>query len=452
MDTTFKIQQKLLEQLYSQSFPLIFIFPFTSTIISYFLIDIVPSKFLILWVTISIIHSFIRYTITRRFNSSHGRDLDQSKWRKYYQYIELSGGTIAGMTGFFLANIPYEYQLLILFFLLIQITGSTAMFAPVLRIYYCFVFSSVPIMLFWIISLGNTKLVLATILFLACIILLINVTLKFHSTIKESIKLQFENEDLLNEITSNNEDLIIAKEQAENSNKMKSAFLANMSHEIRTPMHGILSFAELGSSKINTLSREKINTYFSQIITSGNRLMSLLNDLLDISKLETGQMEFTIESSDLLPLIQECITEDSHLLTKNNIQINITPTNINTHAVIDINKTMQVIHNLLSNAIKFSSDGGEIKIELSDSYLSDSHNKSIPGIEVKFIDNGIGIPKEEIDTIFRKFTQSSLTLSNHGGTGLGLAIVKEIIEGQNGKVSVSNNLNKGVTFSLIFPR
>lgn len=460
MDNEKLVQTKLFEQLVSQAYPLVFIFPFTAFFASFFLIDVAPSIYLVLWCCLAVVQSLLRYLFTRRFLKHDKTEQDFSTWTNKYQLLELSGGIISGMTGIMFSSITYEYQLVLLLFLVIQFAGATAMFAPVLRIYYSFSFSAAPIMIFWLLYQNNTQLTMSAILFSACTVLFISATKKLNSAITNSMTLQFENQALIEEIVCNNEELKVAKDEAEKANRAKSTFLANISHELRTPMHGILSFAKLGVEKHKTLPREKLETYFSQIATSGNRLLLLLNDLLDLAKLEAGKMSFNIQKGDLLPLIHHCVNDYSSLLSQKSIRIEIISPDIHlgidTHVMLDEAKILQVLHNLLSNAIKYSGEGKIIQIEFVETTLEMNDSQSTmagePAVKVCVIDAGPGIPENELNSIFDKFVQSSQTKTGVSGSGLGLAIVREIIEGHKGTISAANCPRGGAMFCFTLPR
>ena len=251
-------------------------------------------------------------------------------------------------------------------------------------------------------------------------------------------------------------DLIAAKDEAERANQFKNEFLANMSHELRTPMHAILSFAGIGVEKIDSASKEKLLHYFSSIKKSSKRLMVLLNDLLDLSKMEAGRMEFNQQNYDLKLVVKTALNELEELIHKKSLTLEVVADAIDTMVYIDTDKMLQVMRNLLSNAIKFSSEGQSIRISFSESNLPIGHRHSdtgtVPAISISVSDQGIGIPEDELATIFDKFVQSSKTRSGAGGTGLGLAICKEIVEGHNGSIQALNNPEGGTVFTLSIPR
>lgn len=243
-----------------------------------------------------------------------------------------------------------------------------------------------------------------------------------------------------------------AKNIAEKANMAKSEFLANISHELRTPMHGIISFSKFGIRKINQSDKEKILSYFQNIYDSAARLMYLLNDLLDLSKLESGKMQYNIEQYNVLPIFDIILSEQNAVSKKKNINIVVNEPHISTVAYIDHHRIAQVIRNLVSNAIKFSYPDKNIIVSFEDSIIKHD-SKSIEALKIKIKDYGVGIPENEIESVFNKFIQSSKTKTGAGGTGLGLAICKEIVDHHKGGIWVENNKDEqGTTFIIELPK
>jgi hemerythrin-like metal-binding protein len=246
------------------------------------------------------------------------------------------------------------------------------------------------------------------------------------------------------------QELIEAKEIAEQANQAKSLFLANMSHELRTPMHAIMSFTSLAIKKIG--DTEKTLKFLSNIHSSAVRLTGLLNDLLDLSKLEAGKMQPEFNRQDIRQLTEQAITEINSLVRERNIQIDLFSA-YSMNCIIDKKLIMQVIINLLSNAIKFSKANGKIEIHIKKTTKL-LNNKFQNVIHLEVIDEGIGIPEGELTHVFDKFIQSSQTKNQNGGTGLGLPISKEIINLHNGEISAHSppkGKTTGTAIHVILP-
>jgi signal transduction histidine kinase len=233
-----------------------------------------------------------------------------------------------------------------------------------------------------------------------------------------------------------------AKKMAETANNAKSDFLSNISHELRTPLHGILSFAGFGIKKHAIAKPDKMLDYFQKIRQSGETLLILLNDLLDLAKLESGKITFEFRPADLGLLIDSMVDECRSLVSERNLTVRCEHPEANEKIVLDADKIKQVLRNLLSNAIKFSPEGGTIDIT--------TFNKA-DSIVVSVRDQGTGIPQNDLRKVFDKFVQSSKTKSGAGGTGLGLAICQEIIDAHKGRIWAENNPDVGANFLFEIP-
>ncbi|MCK5070615.1 MAG: PAS domain S-box protein [Desulfocapsa sp.] len=231
------------------------------------------------------------------------------------------------------------------------------------------------------------------------------------------------------------------------ANHAKSEFLANMSHELRTPMNGILGYARLGIKRFETLPRIKLNEYFEVIQNSGFRLMKLLDNVLDFSKLEVGKMQYNMRESDLLVRIHQVITELKPNAAEKGMNFVVESKGQKVSVYCDPEKIVQVLRNLLFNAIKFGDNNSEITIVSEN--IAPSAEEATQQISVT--NNGIKIPDNELESIFEKFTQSSATKTNAGGTGLGLAISKQIVLDHNGKILAKNEPNGKITFCFCMP-
>ena len=238
------------------------------------------------------------------------------------------------------------------------------------------------------------------------------------------------------------ERLVEAKEIAEQATTAKSEFLANMSHELRTPLHGILSFAKFGINKSRNTDRERLLNYFEKIHLSGQTLLDLLNDLLDLAKLESGKMTFNFKKTSVINLLNRVIEEFDPLLIQKGLTLYFEPPDHDINACVDSERIRQVVRNLISNAVKFSPEDGEIYVELT---------RCEEVLRISIADRGAGIPKDELEAVFEKFIQSSTTKTGAGGTGLGLSISREIIEAHNGHIWAEDNPQGGSVFLFKIP-
>jgi signal transduction histidine kinase len=237
--------------------------------------------------------------------------------------------------------------------------------------------------------------------------------------------------------------LIQEKIVAENANKAKSEFLANMSHELRTPLNSIIGFSQiLSRNKANNLDNKELK-YLSNIQNSGKHLLELINDILDISKIQNGKMEFYPELLDISDICDEVCPIIYPLVKEKSISLECEVQQSARLVKADKSKFIQILHNLLSNAAKFTPENGQIYIEV----------KSVDeNLQVAVSDTGIGIPEEQQRCIFDSFKQIDSSASReHEGTGLGLALVKEYVEMHGGNIWVESEVGHGSTFTFTIP-
>ncbi len=251
-----------------------------------------------------------------------------------------------------------------------------------------------------------------------------------------------EYETLTEQLQRKNQELKRALESAEQSNVLKAAFLQNMSHEIRTPLNGILGFASILSYP--DLTKDEIVEYSQMITKSGNRLLSLLSNIIDISKIEAGIVEVSNLTFSINQLISEIISSFELIAKENNNEIIFQPglEDGNDHLHSDYLKINQILENLIDNACKFTKNG-KIKVK---------YQTTINSIIFEVDDNGVGIKESSKPYIFDRFYQSDMNLNrSYEGSGLGLSICKSLVELMSGRIWFQSIEGKGSTFYVSLP-
>jgi len=441
----FDIKHAQLEQLYSTRIYAI-VTMFAGVLIVYCLMAGQGGYPLLYWliymfaVDVYRITAAIVYTHHKKRNTSIN---DKTALRSVIVGTALSG---AGWGACSLLLFPYLGNVQQIVFILIIVgvsTGATTTLAYKKNIARMFIVLVIFPFIISVILASHDVLILSIIMAVYMLFLLKNISI-FYANNEKVLKLEFESRQ-------REKELALQRKKAVQANVAKSAFLANISHELRTPMHAILGFSELGINKINVTPIEKLHTYFSRIQESGQRLLDLLNDLLDVSKFEAGRMELKMNQQDLREAIDIVSEELSPLFVNRSQNIKLTVLG-NTLAVYDAEKITRVIRNLLSNAIKFSPKDSRIDVSIEDaSLLVEDDNQRVDAVALRVSDSGRGVPADELESVFDKFVQSSRNKEG-GGTGLGLSICYEIIHKHHGIIRAENNKSGGASFYFIIPR
>ncbi|MGD8264001.1 MAG: ATP-binding protein [Desulfobacterales bacterium] len=267
------------------------------------------------------------------------------------------------------------------------------------------------------------------------------------------------NERLKNEISIRKvveEKLREAKINAEIANRSKSAFLANMSHEVRTPLNHIIGFTELVCNKHYGPLNETQEEFLNDVIDSSHHLLSLINDILDLSKIEAGKLELELSSVPIKTLLENSLTMIKEKALKHSVELSINTDGIPETITADERKLKQIIYNLLSNAIKFTPDNGQISLTAHNWQAHDTNHPHVFDPESRFIcisvsDTGIGLNSEDLERIFDSFEQvESSHYRRFQGTGLGLSLTKQLVELHGGKIwAESEGSGRGSTFHFI---
>ena len=265
---------------------------------------------------------------------------------------------------------------------------------------------------------------------------------------KQNVSLQeshLELEKAARDLQRKNLELKAATEKAQASDRMKSEFLANMSHELRTPLNHIMGFSEMLYNKYFGELNPTQEEHLGDILTSSGHLLSLINDILDLSKIEAGKMELECSEVPLQGLLENSLTMVEETARKHRIQLTSNFVNIPPALYADERKVKQILYNLLSNAVKFTPDGGSVHLEV--------RGLAAKEIEIRVSDNGIGLSSSDLERIFQPFEQGDNSSSRrYQGTGLGLSLARRLVELHGGRIwAESAGTGLGSSFYITIP-
>ena len=281
------------------------------------------------------------------------------------------------------------------------------------------------------------------VLSLFCAAVFVATTSLYHASIIGAQRAELEHEVGVRRLTEIK--LREAKEEAERANRAKSEFLAKMSHELRTPLNAIIGFSQvIGSEMLGPVGLSRYAEYGGDIERSGQHLLQIISEILDLAKIETGKFVLQEAEFDLVPLVRDTIGLVRPLADARGVPIRFVTGAAAIRLYADPLRVKQILLNLLSNAVKFTGEGGRIEVTLD-------HERG-SGVRLRVSDTGVGIPAADLERVLRPFEQVGNAMLNYGGgTGLGLPLARELVMLHGGALTLSSEVGRGTVVTVAFP-
>ncbi len=402
----------------------------------------IPTHLLAIWGGVNFVAACLFLLVAWLFKQRESQN-NADTWLKIYAVLQLFLSVPWGLIGpmSFMVDDPL-YRMLTLFMLAGMCAGMIITRGLIFRIYLIALFSLLTPTIITLALQGtavNTAMLAMTLVFMAFMI----ATAKSYSTnVISNIQLWLDNEKLVKELQTSHVELVKAKERSERANEAKNQFLATVSHELRTPLNGIIGFADLLQ---NEELKEKEERYITQISKAGKALKRIVNDVLDITAIEAGEIKLYDEPFSLRTEIGDLIDLMTPMAERKNLTIKFNiDESVKDNLSGDISRLRQIIGNLISNAVKYTESG---HVALNISHLERSNGKEVLRFDIE--DTGIGINAGALKFIFKNFTRlDSFETRESEGMGLGLAIVKSLVYKMNGKLDVKSQPGHGSCFSF----
>ncbi|MES0490054.1 MAG: ATP-binding protein [Leptospirales bacterium] len=442
---------ELIRTLYQRSYTGIWINLANSLILVVFLTGVLPIYFLLSWFSVQVTFNLFRLYYDK-FVLKNWTDIPLQKAEVYernFIFIAAISGIIWGSLAFSPMDAVEQNQYFILTTFVVggMNAGATSSMSVSIKSFIGFLFFSLTPFAYRFFTFGDKVSALMGFFLFVFAAGLYYLCLQGNRNARWSLQQKSFNKSLFSEIVALKNESEQAKIIAEQANKFKSEFLANMSHEIRTPMNAILGFTEILEKKISGSQEQQ---YLQSIKSGSKTLLRLINDILDLSKVEAGKMQLEYKEFDFRDMANDIREIFSAKATERNLefQMKIDP-KIPGTIILDEIRLRQILLNLVSNAIKFT-DTGYVGLSAKVAHLNKKSGKF--DLSVFVDDTGVGIAKSELKNIFDSFSQQKGHSAKYGGTGLGLTISKRLANMMGGDISVSSHLGKGSQFQVLLQR
>ena len=402
--------------------------------------DSVSHATLLAWGATMAVYQAFRIYSYRQYLAAQPDAAHSRRWGRFYILATTIAGCLWGSTGilFYVSDstLSQVYLCLVLFGVASLTIPTLSLFAP--AFYPLVVLVLMPFILRSLASGQRESIALAVPLVIA-LVMSITFGRKINRLIDESIRRRFENQGLT-EIAER------ARLEAERSNRAKSQFLATMSHELRTPLNAIIGYSELMTQQPTRFATQSAKDPLERILRAGRHLLNLINELLDLAKIEAGKANFAYEDVDVAALVRDVVETTQSIAEQNGNTVTVVAPPTLAPLRTDPKRLMQIVLNLLSNACKFTDHG---RVEVS---IAPVQAEGRQWIDLKVMDTGIGMSREQTDRLFEEFFQADAKAQQKfGGTGLGLAISRRLCRAMGGELSVVSELGRGSTFTARLP-
>lgn len=386
------------------------------------------TSYLTFWFSIMMISTILRAWDTYCFTNASPEQQAKKSWDMRFLIGSTFAGFWWGMLSWLGYSVENEYQTLIVVCIVGVAGGSLATLSHRWQTIIFFIMPALLTLQLRLIFIDSDFSTAASYLLAVFILFTISTSLRAYKNSNQNVRLRIEAD-------YNEEALRLAKDEAEQANAAKSRFLSNMSHELRTPLHAILGYTQL--LEYGDSLSEKQNNSVDEINNAGKLLLALVDQTLDLARIEDGDLNLVMTAVDLGKVIKECKSLVQPLADEKNIHIEISAIKANVDA--DYTRLKQVILNLLTNSIKYNNENGSVNISCN--YLDNNR------LRIYVTDTGIGIAKDQQALLFKPFSRLNSRVEIDG-TGIGLSIVKQLVEKMDGKINFVSDINKGSTFTI----